>query len=117
MTNTFLDNGTSTPEDIITGTPKGIFIKALSGGSVDTISGQFNFIVRQAYLIENGKITTPVAGATLIGRGIDVLENIDGVANNLELGVGTCGKDQWVPVTSGLPTVRVARGITVGGSA
>lgn len=117
MTNTFLDNGTSTPEDIIAGTPKGIFIKALSGGSVDTISGQFNFIVREAYLIENGKITAPIAGATLIGRGIDVLENIDGIANNLELGVGTCGKDQWVPVTSGLPTVRVARGITVGGSA
>lgn len=117
MTNTFLDNGTSNAADIIASTPKGIYIKALSGGSVDTVSGQFNFIVREAYLIENGKITSPVAGATLIGRGIDVLTNIDAVGNDLNLGVGICGKGQWVPVTAGLPTIRIARGITVGGSA
>jgi TldD protein len=117
MTNTFLDNGSSNPADIIAGTSKGLFVKNLSGGSVDTISGQFNFVVREAYLIENGKITTPVSGATLIGRGIDVLQNIDAVGNNLQFGPGICGKDQWVPVTAGLPTVRVASGITVGGSA
>jgi len=117
MTNTFLDNGKSNPADIIADTPKGIYIKSLSWGSVDTISGQFNFAVREAYLIENGKITGPVSGATLIGRGIDVLTNIDAVANDLKLGVGICGKDQWVPVTSGQPTVRIASGITVGGSA
>jgi TldD protein len=117
MTNTFLDNGDSEPGDIIADTRKGIYIRALSGGSVDTVSGHFNFIVREAYLIENGKITIPVSGATLIGRGIDVLENIDAVANDLDLGVGICGKGQWVPVTAGLPTVRIAKGITVGGSA
>jgi TldD protein len=117
MTNTFLDNGDSNPADIIAGTPKGLFVKNLSGGSVDTISGQFNFVVREAYLIEDGKIASPVVGATLIGKGMDVLQNIDAVANDLELGPGICGKEQWVPVTSGLPTVRIARGITVGGSA
>jgi TldD protein len=117
MTNTFLDRGKSLPADIIASTPKALFVKALSGGSVDTISGQFNFVVREAYLIENGKITTPVSGATLIGKGIDVLQNIDAVGNDLEIGPGICGKDQWVPVTAGLPTVRVASGITVGGSA
>ena len=117
MTNTFLDNGNAAREDIIASTPKGIYVKALSGGSVDTVSGQFNFIVRQAYLIENGKITQPVSGVTLIGRGIDVLLNIDAVANDLELGVGICGKGQWVPVTSGIPTIRVTSGITVGGTA
>jgi TldD protein len=117
MTNTFLDNGSSNPPDIIAGTTKGIYIKSLSGGSVDTISGQFNFIVREAYLIENGKIMTPVSGATLIGKGIDVLTNIDGVGNDLKLGVGICGKEQWVPVTAGIPTVRIANGITVGGIA
>jgi TldD protein len=117
MTNTFLDNGHSNPDDIIADTPGGIYVRALSGGSVDTVSGQFNFVVREAYLIENGRITSPVSGATLIGRGIDVLENIDAVGNDLELGVGICGKGQWVPVTAGLPTVRIARGITVGGSA
>lgn len=116
MTNTFLDNGDSSPEDIIADTKNGIYVKALSGGSVDIISGQFNFIVREAYLIENGKVTTPVSGATLIGRGIDVLSNIDAVGNNLKLGVGICGKGQWVPVTAGIPTTRVTKGITVGGS-
>ena len=117
MTNTFLANGQANADDIIADTPKGIFVRALSGGSVDTISGQFNFIVREAYTIENGKITYPVSGATLIGKGIDVLLNIDAVANNLELGVGICGKGQWVPVTSGIPTIRVADGILVGGNA
>jgi len=116
MTNTFLDNGKSNPADIVADTPKGIFIKNLSGGSVDEISGEFNFVVREAYLIENGKITSPVFGATLIGSGIDVLTNIDAVGNDLKLGVGICGKEQWVPVTSGQPTTRIASGITVGGS-
>jgi len=117
MTNTFIDPGDSDPASIVADTKKGLYVKALSGGSVDTISGQFNFVVREAYLIEKGKLTTPVSGATLIGKGMDVLQNIDAVGNDLDLGVGTCGKGQWVPVTSGLPTVRIARGITVGGSA
>jgi TldD protein len=117
MTNTFLDNGSARPEDIVADTKQGIYIKALSGGSVDTISGQFNFAVREAYLIEQGKITAPVSGATLIGKGIDVLANVDAVGSDLQLGVGICGKGQWVPVTAGVPTIRVANGITVGGTA
>ncbi len=117
MTNTFLANGQAKPDDIIADTRKGLLVRALSGGSVDTISGQFNFVVREAYAIENGKTTYPVSGATLIGSGIDVLSNIDAVANNLELGVGICGKGQWVPVTAGIPTIRVADGILVGGNA
>lgn len=117
MTNTFLENGNAKPEDIIADTPKGLFVKALSGGSVDTATGEFNFDVREAYLIENGKVTSPVSGASLIGKGIDVLINIDAVAGDLDLGVGICGKGQWVPVTAGLPTARVATGITVGGTA
>ena len=117
MTNTFLDNGNANPEDIVADTKQGIYIKALSGGSVDTISGQFNFAVREAYLIENGQITAPLSGATLIGKGIDVLANIDAVGNDLQLGVGICGKGQCVPVTAGVPTIRVAKGITVGGTA
>ncbi len=117
MTNTYLAPRDTNPQDIFADTKDGIFVKSLSGGSVDTISGQFNFIVREAYRVENGEVTYPVSGATLIGRGIDVLTNIDAVGNNLELGVGTCGKGQWVPVTAGMPTIRVASGILVGGGA
>ncbi|UCE67536.1 MAG: TldD/PmbA family protein [Candidatus Zixiibacteriota bacterium] len=117
MTNTFLENGAAKREDVIADTKNGLFVKALSGGSVEPATGEFNFDVREAYLIENGKITTPVSGASLIGKGIDVLTNIDAVADDLELGVGICGKGQWVPVTSGQPTVRVVTGITVGGTA
>lgn len=117
MTNTFLDKGNALPEGIVADTKQGIYIKALSGGSVDTISGQFNFAVREAYSIENGQITAPLSGATLIGKGIDVLANIDAIGNDLQLGVGICGKGQWVPVTAGVPTIRVAKGITVGGTA
>jgi len=124
MTNTFLENGNAKHEEIIADTRKGLFVKALSGGSVDTTTGEFNFVVREAYLIEEGKITSPVSGAALIGKGIDVLTNIDAVADDLDLGVGICGKGddiggeyQWAPVTSGLPTVRVIEGITVGGTA
>ena len=121
MTNTFLTAGDSDPQSIISDTKKGLYIKTISGGSVDTISGQFNFAVREAYQIENGQLTYPVSGATLIGKGYDVLINIDAVGNNLELGVGYCGKgepeNQWVPITSGIPTIRVAKGIIVGGNA
>lgn len=117
MTNTFLTSRDAEPDSIIADTKSGIYIGALSGGSVDPISGQFNFIVREAYKIEDGKITSPVSGATLIGKGMDVLLNIDAVANDLDRVVGICGKGQWVPVTSGIPTLRVAKGIIVGGRA
>jgi TldD protein len=117
MRNTFLANGGHHPEEIVKATKNGLFVKALSGGSVNPATGQFNFDVREAYIIENGKIAYPVRGATLIGRGFDVLGNVDMVANDLAFAPGICGKSgQWVEVTAGQPTVRVAKSIKVGGS-
>jgi TldD protein len=114
MTNTLLMPGGFEPDEIIEATQSGIFTKHLGGGEVDTTTGNFTFGVREAYLIENGKITTPVRGATLIGSGPDILKRIDMVGNDLSFWPGTCGKGQWVPVTSGAPTLRITS-ITVGG--
>ncbi|MDP4221903.1 MAG: TldD/PmbA family protein [Bacteroidota bacterium] len=115
MTNTFIDTGKDKPEDILSSTKKGIYVQSLSGGSVNPITGVFNFTCREAYLIENGKKTTPVRGATLIGSCRDVISNIDAVGNDLDFGPGICGKGQAAEVTAGMPTVRL-RGINVGGS-
>jgi TldD protein len=115
MTNTFIDNGKDKPEDILSSTKKGIYVQSLSGGSVNPITGVFNFTCREAYLIENGKKTKPIRGATLIGSCMDVISNIDAVGNNLDFGPGICGKGQAAEVTAGQPTVRI-RGINVGGS-
>jgi TldD protein len=115
MTNTYIDAGRSTPEEVIADTRRGIFAKRLGGGEVDTATGNFTFAVREAYLIDRGKITTPVRGATLIGSGPEILKRIDMVANDLSFWPGTCGKGQWVPITSGSPTLRIAS-IVVGGS-
>ncbi len=114
MTNTLLEPGDLSPEEIIAATPSGLFTKHLGGGEVDTATGNFTFGVREAYLIENGRITSPVRGATLIGSGPDILKRIDMVGNDISFWPGTCGKGQWVPVTSGAPTLRISR-ITVGG--
>jgi TldD protein len=115
MTNTFIDTGKDKPEDILSSTKKGIYVQSLSGGSVNPVTGMFNFTCREAYLIENGKKTTPVKGATLIGSCKDVISNIDAVGNDLDFGPGICGKGQAAEVTAGMPTVRI-RGINVGGS-
>ena len=115
MTNTYVLNGRSRPEEVFTETKNGLFAKGFVGGVVDTTSGSFTFTVREAYLIENGEVTKPVKGATLIGSGPEVLETIDMVADDLDFAPGTCGKGQWVPVTSGQPTLRIGR-ITVGGT-
>jgi TldD protein len=115
MTNTFIDNGQDKPADILASTKSGIYVQSLSGGSVNPITGVFNFTCREAYLIENGKKTTPVKGATLIGNCLDIIRNIDAVGNDLEFGPGICGKGQSAEVTAGQPTVRI-RGINVGGS-
>jgi TldD protein len=115
MTNTFIEKGTDNPDDILASTDKGIYVQSLSGGSVNPVTGMFNFTCREAYLIENGKKTTPVRGATLIGSCMDVISNIDGVGDNLDFGPGICGKGQSAEVTVGQPTVRI-RGINVGGS-
>jgi len=115
MTNTFIDNGTDKPEDILASTRKGIYVQSLSGGSVNPVTGVFNFTCREAYLIENGKKTNPIRGATLIGSCMDVISNIDAVGDDLDFGPGICGKGQSAEVTAGQPTVRI-RGINVGGS-
>ncbi len=115
MTNTFIETGKDNPEDILASTKKGIYVQSLSGGSVNPVTGVFNFTCREAYLIENGKKTKPVKGATLIGSCMDVISNIDAVGNDLDFGPGICGKGQSAEVTAGQPTVRI-RGINVGGT-
>lgn len=115
MTNTFIDNGKDQPADILASTKSGIYVQSLSGGSVNPTTGVFNFTCREAYLIENGRKTTPVKGATLIGSCLDIIQNIDGIGNDLDYGPGICGKGQSAEVDCGQPTVRI-RGINVGGS-
>ncbi len=118
MTNTYMLAGQSAPDEIITSVKKGIYVANMGGGQVDITSGKFVFSTSEAYLIENGKITTPVKGATLIGNGPDVMNRISMVGNDLELdtGVGVCGKDgQSVPVGVGQPTLKIDE-ITVGGT-
>ena len=115
MTNTFIEKGNSNPEDIIASTKSGLYIQSLSGGSVNPITGMFNFTCREVYLIEDGRKTAPVKGATLIGNCMDIISNIDAVGNDLAFGPGICGKGQSAEVTAGQPTVRI-RGINVGGS-
>ena len=115
MTNTFIEKGEDRPEDIIASTKSGIYVKSLSGGSVNPITGIFNFTCREVYLIEGGKITKPVKGATLTGSCMDIISNIDAVGDDLAFGPGICGKGQMAEVTAGQPTVRL-RGMNVGGS-
>lgn len=115
MSNTFLMPGKSTFEEIIANTKSGLFAKVMGGGSVDPSTGEFNFSVSEGYIIENGKITKPVRGATLVGSGKDVLMNIDMIADNLLFGYGICGASSGnIPVCVGQPTIRV-KNMTVGG--
>ena len=119
MTNTYMLPGTRTPEEIIGSVGRGLYCRSFGGGQVDITSGKFVFSASEAYLIENGRITVPVKGATLIGNGPDVMTRISMIGDDLRLddGVGTCGKEgQDVPVGVGQPTLRVD-GLTVGGTA
>jgi len=119
MTNTTMQAGDKDPQEIIASVKKGLYAANFGGGQVDITSGKFVFSAAEAYLIENGKITQPVKGATLIGNGPDVLTRVSMIGNDLALdpGVGTCGKDgQSVPVGVGQPTLRID-GLTVGGTA
>jgi TldD protein len=118
MTNTVLGNGETDPGDIVADTPRGVFVKQLGGGQVNTITGDFVFGMTEAYLIEDGRVTEPLREGNLIGNGPEVLEMIDAVGNDFEMGPpGTCGKDgQGVPVGDGVPTLRVSS-LTVGGTA
>jgi len=118
MTNTYMLPGSHNPEEIIKSVKKGLYAKNFAGGQVDITSGKFVFSASEAYLIENGKITRAVKGATLIGNGPDVLTKVSMVGTDLELdsGVGTCGKEgQSVPVGVGQPTMKID-GLTVGGT-
>jgi len=116
MTNTILAPGKTDPSSIISSVEKGLFVKKMGGGQVNTLNGDFVFEAQEAYLIKKGKIGEPVRGATIIGNGPRVLMNIDMVGTDLGFGLGTCGKEgQGVPVGHGMPTIRIP-GITVGGT-
>ncbi|MBI4247782.1 MAG: metalloprotease TldD, partial [Candidatus Rokubacteria bacterium] len=118
MTNTFMLAGQDAPEDIIRSVERGLYAVAFGGGQVDITSGKFVFSASEAYLIEGGRVTAPVKGATLIGNGPDALTRVSRLGGDLKLdeGIGTCGKDgQSVPVGVGLPTIRID-GMTVGGT-
>ncbi|AIF50988.1 TldD/PmbA family protein [Pelosinus sp. UFO1] len=115
MNNTYIAAGESTPEEIIQSTEFGIFAKSMGGGSVNTATGDYNFNVREGYMIRQGKIAEPIKGATLIGNGMSTLQKIDRVGNNLKHEIGMCGASSGtVPVTVGQPMVRVSE-LTVGG--
>jgi TldD protein len=118
MTNTFMLPGDFAPEEIIASVDRGLYAANFAGGQVDITSGRFVFSASEAYLVENGKITRPVKGATLIGNGPDVMNRVSMVGNDLKLdaGIGVCGKDgQSIPVGVGQPTLRID-GLTVGGT-
>jgi TldD protein len=119
MTNTYMLNGTKTPEEIIKSVKKGIYAVNFGGGQVDITSGKFVFSAAEAWMIEDGKLLYPVKGATLIGNGPEVLKKVSMIGNDMSLdsGVGTCGKEgQSVPVGVGQPTMKID-GLVVGGTA
>lgn len=115
MTNTFIDNGPDKNEDIIASMENGLYCRKMGGGSVNPLTGAFNFAVTEGYLVKNGKICEPVRGASLIGTGSEILQNIDMVGQNLERAQGMCGSSSGnVPTNVGQPLIRVST-ITVGG--
>ena len=118
MTNTYMLGGELDPEEIIGSVQKGVYASQFGGGQVDITNGKFVFSASQARLIENGRLTAPVKGATLIGNGPDVLTRVSMTGNDMQLdsGIGVCGKDgQSVPVGVGQPTIRIDE-LTVGGT-
>jgi TldD protein len=115
MTNTMIAPGATDPKAILQMTPKGLYVRKMGGGQVNTVNGDFVFEVSEGYLIENGQIGEPVRGATLTGNGPLVLQSIDQVGSDLGFSIGTCGKDgQGSPVSDAQPTLRIPE-ITVGG--
>ena len=118
MSNTIMAEGKHAPEEILKSTKKGIYAKTFGGGQVDITNGKFVFSASEAYMIENGVITYPIKGATLIGSGFEVLKKVKFVGNDLKMdpGIGTCGKNgQGVPVGVGQPTLKI-KDLTVGGT-
>ena len=115
MTNTYIAPGTDKNEDIIASMEYGLYAKEMGGGSVNPVTGEFNFAVNEGYLVRNGKICEPVRGASLVGKGSDVIMNIDMVGTDLDMGQGMCGSSSGsVPTNVGQPLIRVSS-ITVGG--
>jgi TldD protein len=115
MTNTYIAPGKDDPAQILRDTKWGVYVKAMGGGQVNTVTGDFVFAVTEGYLIRDGKIAEPIRGATLVGNGPKVLQIVDRVGNDLGFATGTCGKDgQGAPVTDAQPTMRIPE-ITVGG--
>ena len=115
MTNTFICAGNDKRDDIIAATGNGLYAAKMGGGSVNPVTGEFNFSVMEGYMIRNGKICEPVRGATLIGKGYEVLMNIDMVSDDLVLGQGMCGSVSGsIPTNVGQPMIRISE-ITVGG--
>ena len=115
MTNTFIDNGPDKNEDIIASMEYGLYAKKMGGGSVNPLTGDFNFAVSEGYIVRNGKICEAVRGASLIGKGSEILMDIDMVGQNLATGQGMCGSSSGsVPTDVGQPLIRVSK-ITVGG--
>ena len=115
MSNTYICNGKSTPEEIIAATDLGLYAVGFNGGSVDPTTGEFNFGCSEAYIIRNGKICEPVKGATLIGKGFEILKKIDMVGNDLDLAQGMCGASSGsIRTNVGQPTLRISE-VTVGG--
>jgi TldD protein len=118
MTNTYIAGGTSKHDDLVGSVKNGLYCKAMGGGSVNPADGQFSFVVSEAYMIENGKLTSAVKGATLTGNAADAMLRVEGLGDDLQIDVktGTCGKDgQFKPVGVGQPTVLFSE-MTVGGT-
>jgi TldD protein len=116
MTNTYILNGAATADELVSSTDRGVYVTALAGGQTNPATGDFVFGCSEAYLIEHGTVTSPVRGANLIGRAIEVMSSVDGIADDFDIWPGTCGKDgQMVPVGSGSPSLRVSK-ITIGGT-
>jgi TldD protein len=110
MRNTMIVPGTGSPADLIKDTKNGIFVVKMGGGQVNTVTGEFVFEVKDGYMIENGEVTYPVRGATLMGTGPDVINSIDAVCTDLGFDSGTCGKDgQGAPVCDAQPTLRIPK--------
>jgi TldD protein len=116
MTNTYFAPGEASPEELIAGVSRGLYAVSFGGGQVEPATGDFVFGVSEGYLIENGEVTAPVRGATLVGNGLEALAAIDGIAGDLDIATGFCGKaGQRVPAGVGQPHVRI-RALTVGGT-
>ena len=115
MTNTYIESGEDKNGDIIASIEYGLYAKEMGGGSVNPATGEFNFAVDEGYMIRNGKICEPVRGASLVGKGSEVIRKIDMVGSDLELGQGMCGSSSGsIPTNVGQPLIRVSS-ITVGG--